>query len=90
LVVIAISNYSYLLTDFRGLQFFLTMLLVLLFSPSKIKHHSVLNNKYHFIFKIISIIIVLVGYIFNNDVVQTSLFFQGLTLIHLKGGELDE
>lgn len=90
LIIVLISNYAYTMSEYNTLLFVITLLLVLLFSPAKIKHHSILKEKYYIIFKILSVIIVIVAYLTKNDVIQTSTFVQSLTLIHLRGGEMDE
>lgn len=90
LIIVLISNYAYTMSEYKTLLFIITLVLVLLFSPAKIKHHSVLKEKYYVVFKILSVTIVIAAYLTKNDVIQTSTFVQSLTLIHLRGGEMDE
>ena len=89
----------YLVTNVPGylnlnFVYFSVMSIVLtgIFAPSNIEDHSILNKNKHFIFKIISVLIIVAGFISKNDIVQFSFFVQSLTLIHLrpKGGEVNE
>lgn len=92
-VVYALANLpSYISPEYVKVFMVITFLLVIIYAPSKIEDHSILRKEKHYIFKIISIIIVFAGIIGKNEIIQFSFFVQSLTLINIrmKGGEINE
>ncbi|QSF43469.1 accessory gene regulator B family protein [Paenibacillus tianjinensis] len=93
IIVYSISNISQFTASNYNLFFGLvSLILVIIFAPSRIEEHSIINKNKHYIFKIISIMIIIIGFLSKNEIIQFSFFIQSLTLIHLrlKGGEINE
>lgn len=90
LMVGAIGTYSHLFTQSIIYIGIITIILTLTLAPTNIKHHSLLDEKYHYIFKIVAVLIVISGLFLNNIVVQISFLIQGLTLLVGRGGEFFE
>lgn len=90
LMVGSIGIYSQLFTQSIVYISTFTIILTLILAPINIKHHSILDEKYHYIFKIVGVLIVVSGLFLNNIIVQMSFFIQGVTLLVARGGEIFE
>lgn len=67
----------------------ISLILNLIFAPSKINNQTRIKEKYYFVFKIISVLIVICSILVNHQVVSMAIFIQSLLLIRSlrKGGE---
>jgi accessory gene regulator B len=61
-----------------------SLVLCLVFSPSNIKEHIRVSEKYFFIFKVLSIIVVSINFWISNPIVALGFFAQSLLLITFK------
>ncbi|WP_186438492.1 accessory gene regulator ArgB-like protein [Cohnella terricola] len=59
----------------------LTLLLVLIFAPSNIREHIRISEKFFPLFKVISVILVVVSLLLHNPIVTLAFFIQAITLI---------
>jgi len=64
-----------------------SLILCIVFSPSNIKAHIRVSEKYFFIFKLASIIVVSLNFLLNNPIITLSFLTQSVTLIYFKGGD---
>ncbi len=67
-----------------------SLVLCVIFAPSNIKEHIRVPERYFFVFKIISVAIVIASYFLDHPIITLSLLAQSLTLITIKpskGGE---
>lgn len=67
----------------------MSLILNIIYSPSNITKQTRIKEKYFFIFKIISVVIVICSMIINNHIISTAIFIQSLLLVRSlrKGGE---
>jgi accessory gene regulator B len=79
------------LIDLGSKQIFMlnvfTLLLVLLFSPSRIERQTRIPMKYYPLLKVISTLLVLTNFYWESSTLAITFFVQAATLIRLKGGE---
>lgn len=59
----------------------LSLILVLIFAPSNIKEHIRIPEKYFPMFKIVSLLVIIVNYIFLTPIITLAFFVQSVTLI---------
>jgi accessory gene regulator B len=64
----------------------LSLILVTVFAPSNITKQTRVKKKYHFLFKLVSMIIILSNFFIMNTILAVSFLFQSVLLIRLKGG----
>ncbi|WP_027087151.1 accessory gene regulator B family protein [Cohnella panacarvi] len=60
---------------------FLSLLIALVFSPSRIEKQTRIPKRYYPLLKVLSMVIISTSFLFGSSVVTTSFFVQSLTLI---------
>ncbi|KIL36018.1 hypothetical protein SD71_11900 [Cohnella kolymensis] len=66
----------------------ISLALTAIFAPSNIKEHIQVSEKYFPLFKLISVVIVVINYFWLNPVITLALFAQSVTLIYIKRKEV--
>ncbi|WP_311078193.1 accessory gene regulator B family protein [Paenibacillus polymyxa] len=87
LMIIVISKFGFLLSDCSFIMYCVCIVLVMIYAPSKIKEQTRVKEEYFHRFKIISLVIVSLFYIWDNPVSNLAILVQSLLLIYRKGGE---
>lgn len=88
IIIILISEFSYLFVDYILILNVLSLFLVLIYAPSNIRSQTRLPDKYDKLLKLISIMIILINIYISNIYLSVSMFVQSLLLIRsLKGGD---
>jgi accessory gene regulator B len=80
------SNYMWIIS-------IISLILVLIYAPSNIKNQTKVKAEYHFIFKMISLLIVSSNFIWGNSILSISFLIQSILLIpyeKLRGGDIIE
>lgn len=65
----------------------ISLLLVMIFSPSRIDRQTRIPKKYYPLLKILSILVVASSVLINSSTLAITFFVQAITLIRMKGGE---
>ncbi|OMD66779.1 accessory gene regulator B family protein [Paenibacillus odorifer] len=81
--IFLIANFSYLLSGYVDSMNLISLLLVLIFSPSNIEEQTRVNKKYHFVFKILSVIFIILSMYISDVVFSVAIIFQCLLLIYI-------
>lgn len=85
--MILIASFAPLLINFRNIMTGISVISILVFAPSNIEHSSRLDKKYYPILKLVSVLIIILSVCLQNIYITTSLLFESVLLIRLKGGE---
>jgi Membrane protein putatively involved in post-translational modification of the autoinducing quorum-sensing peptide len=85
-ILFFIANYSYIFYNCSLYLKVSSLLLCLVFAPSNIVRKTRVKEDKHIIFKIISVVLVLISFFIDNDVISAAIFIQSLLLIryHMK------
>jgi accessory gene regulator B len=67
-----------------------SLVLCLIYAPSKIQNQTRIPEKYYPLLKIIAAAIIASNFFFASSIVASAFFIQAVLLIRLKGGERDE
>lgn len=88
-LIFIVSEFSYLVSDYLIYLNIISFLLVSIFAPSNIREQTLIPKKYDILLKLISLVLVVLSTLINNEIITVSMFVQSLTLIRLgKGGEV--
>ncbi|KAA9007312.1 hypothetical protein F4V43_02165 [Paenibacillus spiritus] len=77
------SNFSYVISGFSTIITLFSIVLCVCFAPSRILKKTRVKEKYHYIFKILSVIIVILSLIIDNSTITLAIFIQSLLLINV-------
>lgn len=87
-LLISIAKFGHLLSDYLLIMNILSLILVIVFAPSNIENQTKILQKHFKYLKIISITIILIGFLLDNYSISSSLLIQSLLLARLRGGEV--
>ncbi|WP_157793910.1 accessory gene regulator B family protein [Paenibacillus donghaensis] len=82
-LIYLIVNYSYLLYDHHKVILLVSIMMCLIYSPSKIASKTIVKKENHFIFKVISVAIIIICILIFDIIISTSIFIQSLLLFHI-------
>lgn len=86
-LITLIAKFGHIMIEYVHILNLVSLALVIIYAPSNIENQTkILKSNFKFL-KLISIMIVLVGFVLNDVLVSASLLVQSLLLIRLKGGE---
>lgn len=87
IIILTISQFSSYLIGYELIMSGVALVLVAIYAPSNIENQTKILKRHFKYLKYISILIVLIGTLFNNPTVIASMLAQSLLLVRLKGGE---
>ncbi|MBD8839409.1 accessory gene regulator B family protein [Paenibacillus sp. CFBP 13594] len=85
--IVLIAKLGYIMSDYTMLLSLVSLILVLIYAPSNIENQTKILVEHFKYLKMISVLIIAIGFLTNNYLVISSLFVQSSLLIRLKGGE---
>lgn len=86
ITIVLIAKFGYIFSEYSIFLCITSMWLVFRYAPSNIKNQTKILEKHFKYLKVISILIIIIGFIIDNYLITASLFVQSTLLIRRKGG----